>query len=153
MIQKFQIIERASELTSGALLVLSEMDQNHFPTPWSKEDWDHVLSAGQRLLISVEENKIILGFALFDVVSADSFAHLFKIVVTPDVRGKGIGKNLLIEALKVLKERDIKKIFLEVEEYNTHAIRLYESLGFKIIHKKKHFYSSGATALIMTLDV
>ncbi|MBC7430371.1 MAG: ribosomal protein S18-alanine N-acetyltransferase [Bacteriovorax sp.] len=154
MTQKYKVILRAEDLNASALFILFEMDRDHFPTPWSKEAWYKVFfSVGQRLLLIAEEDDVILGFALFDITSADSFAHLLKIVVGPNVRGVGIGKNLLSASIMVLKERNIKSFFLEVEEHNSHAINLYESLGFKIIHQKKQFYSSGTTALIMTLNV
>ena len=153
MTQKYKIIERASEFKSEALLVLSQMDQDYFPTPWSKEDWNNLFCMEQRFLLTIEDGGDILGFGLFNTVTADSFAHLLKFVVSPKARSIGVGKNLLNEAVRVLKERDIKKFFLEVEEYNTHAIKLYTGMGFKIVHQKKQFYSSGATALIMTLNI
>ena len=64
-----------------------------------------------------------------------------------------LGKKLLNEAVKELTSQGVKSFFLEVEDHNEAAIKLYESQGFKTIHHKKQFYSSGAGALIMTLDV
>lgn len=154
MTQKYTSIERAEDLNASALSALVELDQDHFPTPWGQESWNKVFySMGQRYIMMAEGDGQIMGFTLFDVSVADSFAHLLKIVVSPNVRGLGIGKNLLNESVSVLSGRGIKSFFLEVEEYNTVAINLYESLGFKIIHQKKQFYSSGANALIMTLSV
>ena len=155
MPQKYTSIDQASDLKSEALLFLAEMDQDYFPTPWSREAWDKLFqSIGQKyLLIIAEGDQAIMGFALLDVSVADSFAHLLKIVVSPNFRGLGVGRKILSSSLKDLSSRGIKSFFLEVEEYNNVAINLYESHGFKIIHKKKHFYSSGANALIMMRDV
>ncbi len=153
MSQKYTSIDKAEDLNSSALSFLFELDQDHFPTPWSKEAWDKLFySLGQRYLLVAEGNDTLMGFALFDVSNADSFAHLLKIVVNPNVRGLGVGKKLLIESVSTLSARGIKSFFLEVEEHNTVAINLYESQGFKTIHQKKQFYSSGANALIMTLS-
>lgn len=145
----FTLIDKASELTPEALLFLKTTDQAYFPTPWDDDSWSNLFLEGADRFVLVADK----GFALFDVSIADSFAHLLKIVLNPEVRGKGLGKELLNESLNQLKKRSIHSFFLEVEEGNLSAIKLYESVGFQVIHKKKHFYSNGATALIMTLDV
>nr|BDT28646.1 GNAT family N-acetyltransferase [Bacteriovorax sp. HI3] len=146
---KFSIIDKASALTPEALSFLKDYDQRFFPTPWDEKSWEQVFdSASERFILLADD-----GFVLFDINGADSFAHLLKILVNPDKRGAGLGKALLSEAIEILKSRGMKTFFLEVEENNDSAIGLYQTAGFKIIHKKKHFYSNGATAFIMTLSV
>ena len=153
MILKYITFESDSEISPGTLSILYDLDQDYFPTPWAKQDWINIFhSAERRLVLGVECEDLLIGFALLDISAADSFAHLLKIVVDPKARSKGVGKNLLNTAIRILVDRNIKSFFLEVEEHNTAAINLYKSLGFKIIHQKKQFYSSGATALIMTLS-
>ena len=146
---KLTIIDKASDLKPEALSFLKDLDQRFFPTPWDAKSWDQVFdSSSDRFILLGNE-----GFILLDTSDADSFAHLLKILVNPEKRSAGLGKALLGEALEILKGRGIKTLFLEVEESNFSAIGLYEKFGFKVIHKKKHFYSNGATALIMTLSV
>ena len=153
MTKKFISIDNASALTPEALSSLKDLDQSFFPTPWSSESWDKVFyTLGEKYILISEGDGSVMGFTLFDINGADSFAHLLKILVNPNVRGLGIGKALLNKALDELKLRGIKDFFLEVEEHNNPAINLYESVGFKIIHQKKQFYSNGATALIMTMS-
>lgn len=149
----FISINKASELTSEALLFLKTTDQTYFPTPWSDESWNHLFKEGSERFILMVREELFLGFALFDISIADSFAHLLKISVIPKARGRKVGEILLNQALQELKMQSIRSFFLEVEEVNISAIRLYEKMGFKTVHKKKHFYSNGASALIMTLDV
>jgi ribosomal-protein-alanine acetyltransferase len=154
MTQKYTLLEKASELTPEALLFLANLDLNYFPTPWGLEDWKRIFNTErQRAIFLSEQDNVIIGFALFDIVAADSFAHLLKIIINPQWRGKELGKKLLNEAINILKNKNIKTFFLEVEEHNTVAVKLYEQIGFEIIHHKKHFYSSGANAFIMTLIV
>lgn len=145
----FTLIDKASELTPEALLFLKTIDQAYFPTPWNDDSWSNLFLEGAERFVVMGDQ----GFALFDISVADSFAHLLKIVVNPEVRGQGLGRELLKESLNQLKKRSIHSFFLEVEEENLAAIKLYEGAGFQVVHKKKHFYSNGATALIMTLDV
>ena len=152
MSQQVIITNKTSALYADVLFVLKKLDASYFPTPWDFESWNNVFSKeNDRLFIVDRCDEIVRGFILFDVNVVDSFAHLLKVVVTPENRGLKIGKNLLNEAIEVLKTRGVVTFFLEVEEDNLIARSLYESIGFKIIHKKNQFYSNGQTAIIMTL--
>ncbi len=134
-------------------MFLKATDQAYFPTPWTDESWDNLFSEGSERFVLIIGEASFLGFALFDVSDADSFAHLLKISIIPEARGRKMSEILMNKALEQLKRRGIHSYFLEVEEGNIPAIKLYEKMGFKVVHKKKHFYSNGASALIMTLDV
>lgn len=153
MTQKYIVIDKTSALEADVLFQLKNLDQKHFPTPWDSASWGKVFEEGSERFILIDEcDGLIPGFILFEINVVDSFAHLLKILVNPENRGLKIGKNLLNEAIRVLNERGITQFFLEVEEENSVARNLYESVGFKVIHKKKQFYSNGGTAIIMSLN-
>lgn len=64
---------------------------------------------------------------------------LFSIVVAPEFRGQGIGKQLLERLMQYAKEEfGIELLHLEVYAGND-AIRLYEKLGFKEYARHEHF--------------
>ncbi len=152
MSQYYTVIDKTSALSADVLFELKKLDGLYFPTPWNSESWDQVFSASMdRFILVVSSEDCIRGFILFETNVVDSFAHLLKILITPEFRGLKSGLHLLNEAIRILNERKIQNFFLEVEEENLIARSLYESIGFKIIHKKKHFYSNGANAFIMTL--
>ena len=75
------------------------------------------------------------------------------VFVFPNFRKKGIAEKLLNAVIGDAKERKIDKIFLEVRESNTPAIKLYEKLGFKIISERKKYYKNGETAKIMLKEI
>lgn len=149
----FKRIEGHDALTGAMAFALSELDRKFFPTPWSTEAWASLFEGHDRSLSVVEMNHEIVGFSLFDLSRADSFAHLLKILVHPDFRGQHFGKKLLAFDLGQLHQQGIKHFFLEVEEDNYAAQKLYLHSGFKMIHKKKDFYGNGRSALIMTADL
>ena len=154
MTQKYIVIDKTSALEADVLFSLKELDQKFFPTPWDDASWDQLFGSGADRFVLVDKREDqVVGFALFELNVVDSFAHLLKILVNPDNRGLKIGKDLLIEAMAILKKQGIKNYFLEVEEDNLVALAIYEKMGFKVVHKKKHFYSNGGTAIIMTLSV
>ena len=56
--------------------------------------------------------------------------HLARIIVSPQHRGEGLGRQLVEHLLRRAFSRKPAKISLNVARDNPVAIRLYESLGF-----------------------
>ena len=56
-----------------------------------------------------------------------------RLSISPEFQGMGIGKKLMIHALKLARENGYKSIRLDAFTDNPAALRLYESLGFKKI--------------------
>ena len=52
--------------------------------------------------------------------------------VAPRHRGKGIGRQIMLFALWMLKEEGLEKVGLRVHVDNKPAIHLYETLGFGV---------------------
>lgn len=55
--------------------------------------------------------------------------------VVPDLRGQGLGRRLLTEAVEEARSRGDRAVLLEVIEQNTPAVRLYTSFGFRPLHR------------------
>ncbi|OQY41853.1 MAG: ribosomal-protein-alanine N-acetyltransferase [Fusobacteriia bacterium 4572_74] len=62
--------------------------------------------------------------------------EVIKIAISPNYRGKGLGKKLLSFVLGDLD----KNLILEVRVSNDPAIKLYEDLGFEKINIRKGYY-------------
>jgi len=76
--------------------------------------------------------------------------HIISIAVIPEYRGLGIGKLLMLNALKSLKEEyGCEESFLEVRVSNKIAIKLYLDLGYKIVDVLKSYYIDGEDAYMM----
>lgn len=65
-------------------------------------------------------------------ISADepSQANLYQMWVAPEVRGRGIGRALLAEALNWAVRAGVQRVVLGVTVSNSPAWKLYESTGF-----------------------
>ena len=146
----FEIIKCRSQLSDADLTQLIELDTHYFPTPWSMTLWENLKFEPDNLLIILKLGEAIVAFSLLGINRSDNFGHLLKILVHPEHRGKGLAMFLLSKTLNALKEIDIHKVYLEVEQANQTALKLYEKLGFNIIHSKKDFYGSNRSAFIMT---
>jgi ribosomal protein S18 acetylase RimI-like enzyme len=55
---------------------------------------------------------------------------IFHVGVTPDYRGRGLGRILLREAVRVLTANGVERIFCDTDETNAPMIRLFESEGW-----------------------
>ena len=59
---------------------------------------------------------------------------IYSVYVKPDYRGKGVGKKLLEETLRLIKlNEEIIKVNLTVNPSQISAVKLYESFGFKAV--------------------
>ncbi len=84
------------------------------------------------VLIAEYENQPV-GFALFfhnySTFVGKPGIYLEDLFVLPEMRGKGIGKKLFKELIKIAKERDCGRVEWSVLNWNTPAIDFYKSMG------------------------
>ncbi len=75
------------------------------------------------------------GFALFfhnfSTFLGKPGIYLEDIYVKPQLRGKGIGKSLLLSLVKLAKERNCGRVEWAVLNWNESSIKFYKSLGAK----------------------
>ena len=90
----------------------------------------------------------LVGF-IYISKTVDSI-DIIDIVVDEKVRRKGIA-SLLIDYV-VNNNKDINKIFLEVNEHNDPAIETYKKNGFETISVRKKYYGDD-DAIVMKRDV
>ncbi|WP_010199733.1 GNAT family N-acetyltransferase [Bacillus sp. m3-13] len=65
-------------------------------------------------------------------------AWIYGFAVAPELQGKGIGRRALSKVVKMETEKGLP-VFLEVEARNAHALRLYESCGFRSYHSQDYY--------------
>jgi ribosomal protein S18 acetylase RimI-like enzyme len=80
-------------------------------------------------------------FINFSTFRAKPYLNIHDIVVLNELRGKGIGRNLLEKCIDIARERGYCKVTLEVRDDNVHAQALYKSLDFKDCEPVMHFWT------------
>lgn len=96
-----------------------------------------LLAPPGRTVVAVDESgTTVLGTAKMNPNQMGNGGHVASasFMVDPARSGRGVGRALCEEALRWAKEAGFRAMqFNAVVESNTRAVRLYESLGFRVI--------------------
>ncbi len=85
-------------------------------------------------------------------IAADE-AEILSVAIAPARRGRGLSRPLLDFHLRSVAGRGARTVFLEVDEKNEPARRLYAGAGFHQVGCRQGYYESGATALVLRRDL
>ena len=107
---------------------------------WSESQF--VESYGN-VYVLLSGNNEVVGFTVIFKTPPDAEIH--NLFICNELRGRGVGKILLKQAIQMMSA-EVKKLYLEVSEDNNIAIALYKSLGFEEIGARKNYYRKGSTA-------
>ena len=144
------------------LTALADIHAASFSHPWSDGELEKMFSNETYQCLVAHPPKTSkskpAGFVF--VRSIVEEAEIITIAIKPSARRKGIARRLMQAVIRNLEYDRKEKLFLEVDETNLAAIRLYKSLGFVKVGEREGYYpgdnsQSGkkSTALVMQLDL
>ena len=70
------------------------------------------------------------------------FAYVEDIVVNPEFRGRGVGRQLLERGIQWARENNLPGVMLETQDDNVPACTLYESCGFVLSGFDRNVYKA-----------
>jgi ribosomal-protein-alanine N-acetyltransferase len=80
-------------------------------------------------------------------------AHVTTIGVRRDLQHRGYGRALFAGLVQAAYDMGAKWVTLEVRTTNENAMRMYEAFGFKVIGRRKGYYTdNGEDAIVMWSD-
>ncbi len=129
-----------------------EIDALSFSMPWPERSFRFEVSdnPAARTWVAVQDGRIAAMLVLWLVVDE---AHVATIATHPDFRRRGIGEQILIEALKAARREGARLAFLEVRQGNLAAQAMYRKYGFEVTGRRPKYYKDNdEDALLMTLD-
>jgi ribosomal protein S18 acetylase RimI-like enzyme len=110
-----------------------ESDHNSFAEdvlrPGVVEGW--LSETRPRRAVAVEGDQVAGYVAVLPLVGWSSHVGSLRVVVDPEVRGKGVGRALARHGLLSALELGLSKIVVEVVVDSVPAIGMFESLGFE----------------------
>lgn len=143
---------RFEPLKAEHLAQLAEIEREAFDMPWTVgmfepelDDKNAYYAVGVR-----GENEVICYGGFHKVLDE---ADITNIAVRADERGKGIGKELMRELIRLAKEAGVKRMTLEVKDTNERAVKLYKTFGFSVEGIRKRYYANRFDALVMWLTI
>ena len=104
-------------------------------TDFSDQEWESRLSALSEpakilpLVGFIQDCPVGLAWGVLHGAEARE-AHIYQMWVSPDSRGKGLGKALLARIVTWANSLQLSSLVLAVTTTNTEAITLYSSFGF-----------------------
>jgi ribosomal-protein-alanine N-acetyltransferase len=126
-----------------------------FHRGWGESEFESMLTERNTLAHRLRMGRKIVGFSV-SRLAADE-AEILSIAVAESHRGRGLSHNLLLTHLGHLAGRGVRTVFLEVEENNRPARRLYERAGFTVVGRRERYYRQGGgeplNALLMRRDL
>ena len=134
---------------------LAQLHGASFHRGWGEGEFEVVLTERNTLVHRLRLGRKTIGFAV-SRMAADE-AEILSIAIDNSYRGRGLSRDLLLTHLGHLAGRGVRTIFLEVEENNQPARRLYERAGFAVVGRRERYYSSSGgeqlNALLMRRDL
>jgi tRNA threonylcarbamoyladenosine biosynthesis protein TsaB len=134
---------------------LAELHGASFHRGWGEGEFEDMLSQRNTLAHRLRLRSKLVGFAI-SRIAADE-AEILSIAIAPGHRGRGLSRQLLLTHLGHLTGRGVRTVFLEVEENNLPARRLYDRAGFAIAGRRERYYREAGgeqlNALVMRRDL
>lgn len=140
----------------GDAATLARIHGQSFFRGWTTEEFATFLTdRNTPVYVACDAKRRIAGFAVIRTVLDE--AELLSIAVEPRWRGRGLGRAILQAVFADLMLSPARRMFLEVDEQNEPAVRLYRRLGFGTLSSRKGYYArpdgTAATALVMARDL
>ena len=124
-----------------------------FHRGWSDGEFERLLFDRNVIAHRAMVGRSLIGFIASRLVLDE--AEVLSIAVASARRGRGLARQLLDINLRRLVGLGARSVFLEVDEGNVPALRLYRRAGFRDVGQRKAYYPAGrgSAALILRRDL
>lgn len=144
-----------SEAVSRDAAAIAALHAVSFRRGWSEQEVEGLLTDRRVITHRAMSGSAMAGFIISRQVEDE--AEILSVAVAGPRRGRGLARNLLNLHLRRLAALGARAVFLEVDEHNTAAIRLYDRAGFREISRRPNYYpgpgGKAVTALVLRRDL
>lgn len=127
------LFQLADELDASQDVYLSKISGFKAPVRKASKTFAEAFGSGASEVVLAVEGITVIGFVALATLVEENMksTYISGIYVSPDHRGKGLGKQLIDKAVEKAKKDRSVALKLQVIATNEPAIALYEKLGFK----------------------
>ncbi len=122
-----------------------------FQRGWGEYEIRHLLLESSVVAHRVMIGRTLIGFILSRLAAGE--AEILSVAIAPAWRRRALARPLLDLHLRRLAGLGVRSVFLEVDEHNVPAGRLYRRVGFREVGRRQGYYQGGATALVLRRDL
>ncbi len=149
------------------IATVQEIEREIFSTPWPRNAYYRELASrsSAHYLVLRQEGPVEMPAGIqgsdFDpsIVGYGGMwrmydeAHVTTIGVRHDLQHRGFGRVLFAGLVQAAYDMGAKWVTLEVRTSNENAMKMYEAFGFKVIGRRKGYYTdNGEDAIVMWSD-
>ena len=146
------VFSEASSRDAGSIAALHA---SSFHRGWSEEEIEALLADRHVFAHRVTYGGKLAGFIMSRLVEDE--AEILSVAVARANQGKGLARGLLDLHLRRAAGLGARTVFLEVDEHNAPAFRLYNNAGFIEVARRPNYYPNAAgpaaTALVLRRDL
>jgi ribosomal-protein-alanine N-acetyltransferase len=144
-----------SEATSRDAAAIAALHAASFRRGWSEQEVEGLLTDRHVIAHRAMMGASMAAFIMSRLVEDE--AEILSVAVAPARQGRGLARNLLNLHLRRLAGLGARAVFLEVDEHNSAAIRLYDRAGFREISRRPNYFpgagGKAAVALVLRRDL
>jgi ribosomal-protein-alanine N-acetyltransferase len=148
-----------SEASARDAAALAALHAAAFRRGWSEDEFERLLLdrsvIAHRAMIGTLAGRALAGFILSRHAAGE--AEILSVAVAPARRGRGLAGKLLDLHLRRLAGLGVSTVFLEVDEDNVSARRLYGRAHFHDVGRRPAYYArhdgAPASALVLRRDL
>jgi ribosomal-protein-alanine N-acetyltransferase len=132
---------------------VGSLERTSYAFPWSEGIFRDCLRVGYLCRVAEMEGEVV---AYGIVAMGAGEAHILNLCVHGDMRGRGVGRQMLRLLIERARQAGTAEVFLEVRPSNLLAIALYQSVGFVQVGLRKGYYQAEhgrEDALVLKLDL
>ena len=146
------VLSEAPARDAPAIAVLHAASFHH---GWSDGEFERLMLDRNVVVHRAVTGRTLTGFILSRIAGGE--AEILSVAVRSASRGRGVARALLNLHLRRLAGLGATAVFLEVDEDNTPARRLYQRAGSREVGRRPGYYQQGrdkpATALVLRRDL
>ena len=140
------------DMTLDDVPTVQEIEREIFLTPWPRNAYRRELSQNKlAVYIVIRDADQIVGYGGLWKMADE--AHVTTVGVRRRDQGRGFGLALMVALIDRAYAMGSRWMTLEVRASNHGAMALYEKLGFKVIGRRRGYYTDdGEDAVVMWSD-